>query len=350
MAIPATYQEISIESLPKVSERMQSEGHRFVQVLAVNTEAGIDVQYTFMKDGALENFTIKGVQKGVPIPSITDRFIAAFVFENEIHDLFGVEIRNIAIDFKGNFYAVSEREPMTIISPAQKAARDKAKKAAALKAERARQAAAANASYVTEHPSAKRMVTGVTPSGNAENIELKMAGSDPEKLARVRAAFAAKQKKAEQVAAQAKSQVYDEALEAKLAAMDPEKAAKVRAAMARKAKLDDMEPKRAAAVRGALANEAKLTSQRATGQQTAEKQAELDAKLAQLDPERAAKVRAALDARARQETAKAEHDEKVAVLEERLKHMDPEKAAKVRAAFEAKQRAAQAAGNGKAGE
>ncbi|MEF2830565.1 MAG: hypothetical protein U0N58_07440, partial [Senegalimassilia anaerobia] len=81
---------------------------------------------------------------------------------------------------------------------------------------------------------------------------------------------------------------------------------------------------------------------------TAQQQAELDAKLAQLDPETAAKVRAALDARARQETAQAEHDEKVAVLEERLKNMDPEKAAKVRAAFEEKQRQAQE--NGKAGE
>lgn len=149
MAIPANYQEISIESLPELSARLKAEGHRFVQVLAVNTEAGIDVQYTFMKDGVLEVFTIKGVQKGMPIPSITDNFIAAFVFENEIHDLFGVEIRNIAIDFKGNFYAVAQREPMTIISPAQKAARDKAKKAAAAKAERARQAAAANASFVT---------------------------------------------------------------------------------------------------------------------------------------------------------------------------------------------------------
>ena len=43
MAIPAQYQEISVEGLPALSERMQTEGHRFVQLLAVNTEAGIDV-------------------------------------------------------------------------------------------------------------------------------------------------------------------------------------------------------------------------------------------------------------------------------------------------------------------
>ena len=337
MAIPAQYQEISVEGLPALSERMQTEGHRFVQVLAVNTEAGIDVQYTFMKDGVLEVFTIKGVTPEIPIPSITDRFIAAFVFENEIHDLFGVNVRDIAIDFGGNFYVTAQPSPMTIISPAQKAAREKAKKAAAAKAERARQAAAANASFVTSHPDAKGKVAGVAPSANAEDIELKMAGADPEKIARVKAEAQA-----------ARPQVYDEALEAKLSAMDPEKAAKVRAAMAAKAKLSGMEPEKAQAVRGALANEAKMESQRATGQATAQQQAELDAKLAQLDPEKAAKARAALDARARQETAQAEHDEKVAVLEERLKNMDPEKAAKVRAAFEEKQRQAQE--NGKAGE
>ena len=49
----------------------------------------------------------------MPIPSITDNFIAAFVFENEIHDLFGVEIRNIAIDFKGQFLCRgAAREPI----------------------------------------------------------------------------------------------------------------------------------------------------------------------------------------------------------------------------------------------
>ena len=70
MAIPAQYQEISVEGLPALSERMQTEGHRFVQVLAVNTEAGIDVQYTFMKDGVLEVFTIKGVTpESAPSPA-----------------------------------------------------------------------------------------------------------------------------------------------------------------------------------------------------------------------------------------------------------------------------------------
>ena len=36
----------------------------------------------------------------------------AFVFENETHDLFGVEFENIAIDFRGRFYDVSVPTPM----------------------------------------------------------------------------------------------------------------------------------------------------------------------------------------------------------------------------------------------
>lgn len=351
MAIPATYEEISVEGLPALSERMQLNGCRFIQLLAVNTESGIDVQYSFMKDGRIQNYTIKGVSKDTAIPSITDRFIAAFVFENEIHDLFGVDIRDIVIDFKGNFYALSQREPMTIISPEQKAAREKAARAAAAKAARAKQAQAASASFYTSHPEAKPKVSGLEPSDVQDDIELRLAGGEPEKIARARAAMARKTKAAADEAALAKSEVYDKELEAKLAAMDPEKAAKVRAAMAKKAELAGMDPERAEKVRSALANKAKLESERASGQQTAQKQAELEAKLSQLDPERAAKVRAALDARARKETAQADHDERIAVLEERLKHMDPEKAAKVRAAFEAKQHAAngQAAGsNGEA--
>ena len=50
------------------------------------------------------------------------------MFENEAHDLFGVDIEGIAIDFGGNFYALAQKEPMTIISPEQKAAREKARK------------------------------------------------------------------------------------------------------------------------------------------------------------------------------------------------------------------------------
>ncbi len=177
MAFETTFVPLALDDLSTTARTRKADGWRFVQMMCVNTEDGIDMIYSFMKDALLENLTIKGVKKGTVVPSITDEFIEAFVFENESHDLFGVDIQGIAIDFGGNFYALAQKEPMTIISPEQKAARDKAAKIAAAKAEKEKKAKAAV----------------VTAKDDRETeIEAKVAGLDPEKAAKVRAAMEAK--------------------------------------------------------------------------------------------------------------------------------------------------------------
>ena len=192
MAFETTFVPLTVEELPALAAAKKDGGWRFVQLLAVNTEDGIDLIYSFMKDNLLENHEIKGLQKGTSVPSITDRFLEAFVFENETHDLFGVDVQGIAIDFGGNFYALAQKEPMTIISPEPKAAREKAKK------EKAAKAAAANAAYVETHPDAAPAPGehGYIAPPEDDDLETKLAGMDPEKVARVRAAIAAKAKKA----------------------------------------------------------------------------------------------------------------------------------------------------------
>ncbi|MFR5828389.1 MAG: hypothetical protein ACLUE1_04670 [Adlercreutzia equolifaciens] len=100
-----------------------AEGWRYVQILAVNTEEGIDLVYSYMKDGHLANFNVSGVKQTDVVPSITDLYLEAFVCENEIHDLFDVAISDIAIDFGGMFYQLAEKGPMTVVSPEQLAAR-----------------------------------------------------------------------------------------------------------------------------------------------------------------------------------------------------------------------------------
>ena len=211
MALETTFVPLTVEELPALAAAKKDGGWRFVQLLAVNTEDGIDLIYSFMKDNLLENHEIKGLQKGTSVPSITDRFLEAFVFENETHDLFGVDVQGIAIDFGGNFYALAQKEPMTIISPEQKAAREKAAKVAAAKAAK-EQGAHADAAKAAP---------------DADGLEAKLAGMDPEKAAKVRAAMEAKAKKE----AAAKQAAADE----KIAGLDPEKAAKVKAALAAKA-------------------------------------------------------------------------------------------------------------------
>lgn len=210
MEFASTFTPLAPGELSSLAAERKRDGWRFVQILATKTDDGFDLVYSFMKGGHLENFVMP-IQKDAVVPSITDQFLAAFVFENEIHDLFGVTVKGIAIDFGGNFYKLAQKEPMTVMSPAQKAARDKAAKLAAAKAAKAakEKEAAANEGAAT---------------GADAALEAKLAGMDPEKAAKVRAAMEAKAK------AQAAKKAED-----KLADLDPEKAAKVRAALEAKA-------------------------------------------------------------------------------------------------------------------
>ena len=45
------------------------------------------------------------------MPSISSIYLCAILYENEIHDLFGVQVAGIAIDFKGKFYKTAIKFP-----------------------------------------------------------------------------------------------------------------------------------------------------------------------------------------------------------------------------------------------
>ncbi len=216
MAFENEFVPLTVEEVPKLAADMKADGWRFVQIMCVNTEDGLDMIYSFMKDGLLSNHEIRGIQKGTTVPSITDTFLEAFFFENESHELFGVDISDIALDFQGNFYTLAQDEPMTIISPEQKAAREKAKKVAAAKA--------AKEKRDKEGGSEKKQKKA---SMDQAEMEEKLAGMDPEKAAKVRAAMEAKAKKEAKKEAEAKEAKARE----KMKDLDPEKAAKVQAAL-----------------------------------------------------------------------------------------------------------------------
>lgn len=221
MAITQDFRSIPLDKLIDTCKERKNEGYRLAQLCPkLERDDSITLIYTFVKESEMINYKVSGIKKGVTeVPSVTELFIAAFVFENEAHDLFGVNVVGNLIDFQGKFYSFAEgvEAPMTIVTPAQLAAREKAAKLAAAKAARV-----AKAKQKDAKPSAQ----------SDEELEAKLSKMDPEKAAKVRATMKAKAAKAAKTAAS--SSAND--LEDKLAGMDPEKAAKVRAAMEAKAK------------------------------------------------------------------------------------------------------------------
>lgn len=294
MTIPATWDTIALDELHPLAVKLKGEGYRFVQTHAVNTDAGIDLYYTFMKDGVLHNYKVAGVMPDQPVPSVTDQFLSAFVFENEARELFGVDMHDIAIDFGGRMYDVSDKAPMTYVSPVQKKEIDKARRAALAREQKLRRAQVAQAAFNVEHPRPQEKGEVISPKamgtrstvGDAMNESLTGAAKTAARrdAGAYSSEFAMRDEKAEAQAA----------LEKKLAGMPPEKAARVRAAMAAKA------AREAKALGAAATTDAQAKGASATATPLDPAIAE---KIKNLPPDKAAKVRAALEAKAAREAA-----------------------------------------------
>ena len=212
-----------VELLARV-QTLKHEGFRFVQMCGETTEAGTDLLYTFydeVRDNAL-NLCVYGIGEDTEVPSIQELYFAAFSYENETHDLFGVHFINMKLDFGGHFFNVAEEAPMTVITPEMKAEREKLAKQKAAAAAKARKAAeAAQAAKAEAAADAKEAAVAAGKSAGS-------VGDEPDPAATASQAAPAEDAAAKEAERAAK-------MEAKLAAMDPEKAAKVRAALAAKA-------------------------------------------------------------------------------------------------------------------
>jgi len=100
------------ELLEKVSS-IEAKGYRLVQICCTRTDK-LTVDYTF--DDATKNYKFLGLRLELPLenaelPSISGIYFAAFVYENELHDLFGIKIDGMAIDFGGKFYRIDVKQP-----------------------------------------------------------------------------------------------------------------------------------------------------------------------------------------------------------------------------------------------
>lgn len=223
----AIYTTVGLDELLPHVQALKGVGARFVQMHAERCvdDGSYRLVYTFINvraaqehiapDGsyAIENLVVEGIDQYQEIPSISSYYPAVFPFENEAHDLFGLAITDMQVDFNGFFYQVSTAEPMSVITPEVKAAREKAMKVRAAAEAKARKAAAEKA--------AAAAAAGEGAAGAAVAQPAAAAGSD-----------------AQHDDAAAKAALKAAEMEAKLAAMDPEKAAKVRAALAAKAARD----------------------------------------------------------------------------------------------------------------
>ena len=102
--------------LARVGE-YQTEGWRLAiinttSILPVEGMEGgaFDISWSFARDQQLEHLR-EQVLPGEEVPSISAYFGAAFLYENEMRELFGVNVTGIALDLKGQLYKTSTIVP-----------------------------------------------------------------------------------------------------------------------------------------------------------------------------------------------------------------------------------------------
>ncbi len=90
-----------------------AEGYRLVQIGCTTLESAYELNYSFDKDYRFKNLRTT-VAPGEEVPSISVIYPNAFLYENEIHDLFGIVIKDIVIDYGGSLYRTAIKTPFSM--------------------------------------------------------------------------------------------------------------------------------------------------------------------------------------------------------------------------------------------
>ena len=88
-------------------------GYRLSQICASKIDENLEILYTFEKASSLQNYKVIIGCKEPTLPSITAYYNPAFIYENEMHDLFGINFSNLELDYGGAFFKLSRKTPWT---------------------------------------------------------------------------------------------------------------------------------------------------------------------------------------------------------------------------------------------
>ena len=100
----------SCSEIKSAAEVLKNEGYRLVVMTCSPASDDYEITYSFDKEGSIRHLRIVEKEEA-EIPSITDVYPGAFVYENEIHDLYGFRFKGLSIDFNGTFIRTSVPYP-----------------------------------------------------------------------------------------------------------------------------------------------------------------------------------------------------------------------------------------------
>lgn len=102
---------IAKENLIPAVLQFEHDGYRLVQICATRLEdGGFELTYSFDKQYCLVGVRII-LQPEEEVVSISSVYPPAFLYENEMKDLFGIHISLLSVDYEGKLYRTANKTP-----------------------------------------------------------------------------------------------------------------------------------------------------------------------------------------------------------------------------------------------
>ena len=124
MSDEQTYLSLPTDALLARVRELREQGWRLVQIGATPLGETIELNYSFDRASKFLNLRLSLPAATAHVPSVSSIYWCAFIYENEMHDLFRVRVDGIAVDYKGKFYKTavpypfSSRGPTAGVTPA----------------------------------------------------------------------------------------------------------------------------------------------------------------------------------------------------------------------------------------
>lgn len=104
--------EITPEQLLGEVMKFKNQKFRLSQICCAYCNQKIELSYSFADDDTNQYINLRLViEKETKICSITEFYPYAFLYENEMKELFGVNIEMIGIDYQQKLYRLADKTP-----------------------------------------------------------------------------------------------------------------------------------------------------------------------------------------------------------------------------------------------
>jgi ech hydrogenase subunit D len=106
-----TLELITVDLLLDKVRALREQGFRMVQISATRLPDRMELTYSFDLNNRLTNLRLHLPADEPRVPSISSIYGCVILYENEIHDLFNVQVDGMAVDFHGHLYRTAVKYP-----------------------------------------------------------------------------------------------------------------------------------------------------------------------------------------------------------------------------------------------